>query len=102
MFVYEILIRGDEKGLRGIHQILGRVVTDSEGESHVKLGKAEAISVENLASMLNESLAVLLKNLDDKTQDLQQIEEKAKELARKTEEAIVALQVLNTTEVYAK
>ena len=91
MFLYEVLIRGDEKGLRGVHQILGRVVTDSDGDSHVKLGKAEAISVEVVSSILNESLAILLKNIDNKTQELQKIEDASRELSRKNEEAMAEL-----------
>ncbi len=91
MFLYELLIRGDENGLRGVHQILGRVLTDSEGETQVKLGKAKAISVEVVAPVLNESLAILLKNIDDKTQELRNIEEASRELTRKNEEAMAEL-----------
>lgn len=59
-FLYEVLIRGDHTGVKGVHQILGRVVTDSDGESHVKIGKAEPVSLDVVAPLIGNELAKLL------------------------------------------
>lgn len=73
-YIYEILIRGDSKGLQGAHIIWGRAVVDTDGDLHQKIGKAEPVSLQDLSGILDHQSALTVVQISKLTALVQELE----------------------------
>ncbi len=63
-YIYEILVRGSASGLVGAHVIRGRSVVDGDGDTHQKIGGAERLPLDEVATVLGAEVPKYVQQIE--------------------------------------
>ena len=89
-YVYEILVRGGPDGFKGAHVIHGRIVTDEDGDSREKIGKAEPIEIDQLSVVMGETSARMAKQVESLLGEKEALENYLQDSRNETHKQIVS------------